>query len=87
MYKIFLPDVMLFDELYPSTYEHGKAGGKVRVIKAKRDNKGRFTKLKKKSKYGMMKETFLLAQSGTNLIHFQQGITLELSCHNVNLWS
>lgn len=43
-YGIFLPDVMLFDNLYPSGYEHGKAGGRARASKAKRDNKGRFTK-------------------------------------------
>lgn len=44
VYKIFLPDVMLFDELFPSTYEHGKAGGKARVQQAKRDSNGRFIK-------------------------------------------
>jgi hypothetical protein len=35
---------MLWDELFPSTYEHGRAGGKARAIKAKRNNKGRFIK-------------------------------------------
>jgi hypothetical protein len=44
VYKIFLPDVMLWDELFPSTYEHGKAGGQARAIKATRDSKGRFAK-------------------------------------------
>ena len=44
VYKIFLPDVLLFDSLFPSTYEHGKAGGRARVIKAKRNKKGQFAK-------------------------------------------
>ena len=44
VYKIFLPDAMLFDNLFPSTYEHGRAGGKARAIKATRDSKGRFIK-------------------------------------------
>lgn len=44
VYKIFLPDVMLWDNLFPSTYQHGVAGGKARSIKAKRDNRGRFIK-------------------------------------------
>jgi hypothetical protein len=43
-YGIFLPDVMLWDNLFPSTYNHGVAGGKARMIKATRDNKGRFIK-------------------------------------------
>jgi hypothetical protein len=43
-YGIFLPDVLLFDNLFPSTYQHGKAGGKARTIKALRDKNGRFVK-------------------------------------------
>ena len=43
-YGIFLPDTMLFDNLYPSTYQHGKAGGQARAIKAARDDKGRYIK-------------------------------------------
>lgn len=43
-YGIFLPNVMLFDNLYPSTYQHGREGGKARAIKARRDCKGRFIK-------------------------------------------
>jgi len=43
-YGIFLPNVMLWDNLYPSTYQHGIAGGKARAIKATRDTRGRFTK-------------------------------------------
>lgn len=43
VYKIFLPDNMLTDNLFPSMYRHGVAGGKARA-NGKRDNKGRFTK-------------------------------------------
>lgn len=44
VYKIFLPDNMLTDNLFPSTYQHGKAGGYARAQQAKRDSHGRFTK-------------------------------------------
>lgn len=43
VYKIFLPDVLLWDDLFPSTYEHGKAGGKARAG-SPRDSKGRYIK-------------------------------------------
>lgn len=44
-YGIFLPNVMLFDDvLFPDCYHHGQAGGQARAIKALRDNKGKFTK-------------------------------------------
>lgn len=44
-YGIFLPDVDLWNGqvLCPSTYQHGKAGGKARAMKAKRIN-GKFAK-------------------------------------------
>lgn len=42
-YGIFLPDNMPFDNLFPSTYRHGVAGGKARAEKANRIN-GRFAK-------------------------------------------
>lgn len=46
VYKIFLPNVPLFEDedLFPSTYEHGRAGGQARASKALRDSKGRFIK-------------------------------------------
>jgi hypothetical protein len=46
VYKIFLPNVPLFedDNLFPSCYRHGQAGGQARIKAATRDNKGRFTK-------------------------------------------
>jgi len=44
VYKIFLPDDMLLDNLFPSTYRHGQAGGRANVVKAHRDKNGRFIK-------------------------------------------
>ena len=46
VYKILLPNAPLFDDenLFPSCYHHGVAGGKARAIKAKRNKKGQFTK-------------------------------------------
>jgi hypothetical protein len=42
-YGIFLPNVMLFEDiLFPTCYRHGQAGGQARIKAASRDNKGRF---------------------------------------------
>ena len=44
-YGIFLPNVMLFEDiLFPTCYQHGKEGGRARASKAKRDQAGRFVK-------------------------------------------
>lgn len=42
-YGIFLPDVMLWDNLFPSTYQHGRAGGLKRAQTGKKIN-GKYVK-------------------------------------------